>query len=187
MLYYPYFLPVIDIARHAGSVIMESYATNVEVFTKQDHSPVTVADRAANSLIVKKLHELTNELGLKEKVIFTGFVDDNEVWTLFNICEMSIYNYSPMSGSTHALGFAIQHNKPVILSDLEIFKEVLGEGALFVEPDNVTQLENAILELSNNPNLQEKLCTDYEAIKNKFSWNKAASHHLKLYDELIRS
>lgn len=50
------------IARRAGDLIMEHYARGVEVKTKSDASPVTVADQEANDLIVEALQSLTPEI-----------------------------------------------------------------------------------------------------------------------------
>ncbi len=49
---------VIKIAREAGKRILEFYATEVEVITKEDDSPLTMADLAAHHLIVDALKEM---------------------------------------------------------------------------------------------------------------------------------
>ncbi|MBT6177134.1 MAG: 3'(2'),5'-bisphosphate nucleotidase CysQ [Deltaproteobacteria bacterium] len=47
----------IELARAAGAIIMNHYAQGTEVEIKGDDSPVTVADKDANELIVKGLRE----------------------------------------------------------------------------------------------------------------------------------
>lgn len=51
--------PVADIARRAGNAILDIYATDFEVETKDDDSPLTRADMAAHECIVQGLGELT--------------------------------------------------------------------------------------------------------------------------------
>ena len=46
---------VLDISKEAGAVIMEVYQTAFEVELKDDRSPVTLADKLANSLILERL------------------------------------------------------------------------------------------------------------------------------------
>ena len=48
---------VIEIARDAGQVVNRNYeaARAVEVVTKEDGSPLTIADRESNALIVERL------------------------------------------------------------------------------------------------------------------------------------
>ena len=132
----------------------------------------------------KNLHELSQSL--KNQIVFTGFVDDDEVQVLFEMCEMALYLYQPMSGSTYALTFAIQHRKPVIVTNLDIFYEMLGkEQAEFVETDNDDQLTNAILKLSNNENLRIEFSEKMDKVAKKFSWEKMASKHIKVYEKII--
>ena len=51
-----------DIARQAGRVVMEVYATEFEIRAKGDASPVTVADQRAETLIVAALQALTPDI-----------------------------------------------------------------------------------------------------------------------------
>ncbi len=48
---------LVEIAKQAGQAIMEVYAHDFEVFTKDDKSPLTEADQKANDIIVKALAE----------------------------------------------------------------------------------------------------------------------------------
>ena len=50
---------IVDIARQAGEQILAVYATDFEVQTKADTSPLTAADLAAHDTIVAGLRELT--------------------------------------------------------------------------------------------------------------------------------
>jgi 3'(2'), 5'-bisphosphate nucleotidase len=52
---------VIQITRHAGAAIMEVYDSNEhEVEFKDDDSPLTRADKAANDLIIKELEKISD-------------------------------------------------------------------------------------------------------------------------------
>jgi hypothetical protein len=53
---------LLDIVRDAGRCVMEVYATDFEVTDKSDQSPVTLADRKADDLIVARLEALTPDL-----------------------------------------------------------------------------------------------------------------------------
>ncbi len=53
---------VIAIARQAGAAIMEIYAAGFEVAQKDDASPLTAADLAANRIIVEGLERLTPDV-----------------------------------------------------------------------------------------------------------------------------
>lgn len=53
---------VIKIALAAGELILKHYHSDLNIEFKADHSPVTIADQEANTLIVQALTSLTPEL-----------------------------------------------------------------------------------------------------------------------------
>ncbi len=53
---------ICHLARQAGQLIMEHYQQPIMVEKKSDHSPVTLADKEANDLIVKALRNITPHL-----------------------------------------------------------------------------------------------------------------------------
>ncbi len=55
---------LIDLARRAGEEIMDVYAQDFEVVTKDDESPLTAADRASHAVLSQGLAELTPEIPL---------------------------------------------------------------------------------------------------------------------------
>ena len=54
--------PVCAIARQAGAAILPYYRTDLDIDRKDDHSPVTAADRAADAAIVPALEALTPDI-----------------------------------------------------------------------------------------------------------------------------
>lgn len=67
------------ITRQAGEVIMTHYHDTLQVELKTDSSPVTIADREANDLIVAALKELTPDIPIIAEESVTG---DEEPQTL---------------------------------------------------------------------------------------------------------
>ncbi|MFM7396177.1 MAG: 3'(2'),5'-bisphosphate nucleotidase CysQ [Gammaproteobacteria bacterium] len=55
---------IVNLARDAGRVITEIYATDFAVSTKSDASPVTLADQRAEALILAGLKRLTPEIAI---------------------------------------------------------------------------------------------------------------------------
>ncbi len=58
---------VIEIAKSAGREIMKIYDTDFEVALKQDNSPLTIADKEANRIIVTNLKKLSDYPILSEE------------------------------------------------------------------------------------------------------------------------
>lgn len=53
---------LIQIACRAGDKIMEIYHTDFDIYTKEDKSPVTEADKIANAMIESRLDEMTPKI-----------------------------------------------------------------------------------------------------------------------------
>ncbi len=64
--------PVLELARQAGAVILEHYRPDVAAEIKPDGSPVTVADRAAEAIILAGLAALTPEVPVIAEEAFAG-------------------------------------------------------------------------------------------------------------------
>ncbi|MBF6057934.1 3'(2'),5'-bisphosphate nucleotidase CysQ [Thiomicrorhabdus heinhorstiae] len=60
---------IVDIAKQAGEVIMEVYKKDFEVEFKADESPLTEADKAANTVIEKALNELDRKNGTQVPIL----------------------------------------------------------------------------------------------------------------------
>jgi 3'(2'), 5'-bisphosphate nucleotidase len=85
MLHLERLLPeIVALADRAGAVILEHYHGDVVVRAKADASPVTVADEAAEAVILARLAELTPEIPVvAEETVAAGHVpdlDDGPFW-----------------------------------------------------------------------------------------------------------
>ena len=88
---------LIDIARRAGAEIMEVYATDFDVETKSDSSPVTEADLRAHAVIAAGLKELTPDIPiLSEESEPPGF-DVRRTWSRYWLVD-------PLDGTKEFVG-----------------------------------------------------------------------------------
>ena len=72
--------PVIQIAYQAGKVIMEVYDAGFEVEEKPDHTPITEADTAANTLIESSLKALTPHLPILTEEVKPTPYSERKKW-----------------------------------------------------------------------------------------------------------
>jgi glycosyltransferase involved in cell wall biosynthesis len=63
---------------------------------------------------------------------------------------------------------------PAIVSDLPVFREVLGDGALYVPPGDVDALAGALLALASDPGLRARLLDAGRARIAPLSWAETA-------------
>ena len=68
---------LIPVARNAGALIMDIYASDFEVHGKEDASPVTAADQRAEVLILESLARLTPDIPvIAEEAVAAGEIPD---------------------------------------------------------------------------------------------------------------
>lgn len=137
-----------------------------------------VEDRNYYSRLTRQI----GKLGLKQNVIFTGFLSQKRLQAL---ARANIF-LAPSLHETFGLVVleAMALGKPVIASDCEGFKCILEhtKTGLLVEPGNPVEMANAILTLLEKPELGKRLSNNaYYEVK-KYDWKAI----IRTYEELYR-
>lgn len=120
-----------------------------------------------------------NETGLSDRVIVAGFLTDEELAWCYENAQMLLF-CSIYEGFGLPPLEAMQHNLPVIASNVTSIPEVVGDAALLVNPYSVEEIADGIMELlTNNEKRQELIRKGQERIK-LFSWEKTAEETLRI-------
>ena len=78
---------------------------------------------------------------------------------------------------------AMAHGTPVVSSNVSALPEVLGEAALYVNPENVFDISRGIRQLLLDDKLRHWLAEQGRAQVKKFSWEKSVARVLAVYGE----
>lgn len=70
---------------------------------------------------------------------------------------------------------------PIALSDIECFKEVAGNAALYFDPDNISDIEDKISKLIYDKPLRKEYISKGETREKLFSWESCAQKHYQIY------
>jgi len=134
----------------------------------------------------KKLVDMAYSLGIKNKVIFTGYVSDDRLDELFRQAEIVVIPYLYSASASGPLSLAIQHGKPIIATATEFFAEELcnGEAALLVPRGKPEDLAKAIKLLITNEDLKNRLIERTGLIAKEKSWKKVAQKTFELYQKI---
>lgn len=134
----------------------------------------------------KQLEQKINELEIKSSVIVTGYVTYDELEKLYNKCLLVTYPSIYEGFGLPALE-ALSRKKAVLLSDIDVFKETVGnENALFCNPYSVEDISEKLIDLIQNENLRDRIIEKgYEKSK-EFSWDNCAKETWMVYEELLR-
>jgi len=80
---------------------------------------------------------------------------------------------------------AMAHGTPVVSSNVSALPEVLGEAALYVNPENVFDISRGIRQLLLDDKLRRWLAEQGRAQVAKFSWEKSVARVLAVYRETV--
>lgn len=120
-----------------------------------------------------------NELGLTDKVIFTGYLPDEEVVVLLNLASVSVLP-SLMEGFGLPALEAAACGCPVIATRESPLPALLGEGGLFFDPAKPDELESALVRALESETLRKKLAEAGKAAADKLTWDASAQQMLNL-------
>ncbi len=69
---------------------------------------------------------------------------------------------------------------PVVASNISVFREILGNSALLVNPENFEEISEAIYKVLSNKQLRNELIKKGQENIKRFSWLKCARQTLKV-------
>ena len=126
-----------------------------------------------------EIFEEVNKLNLKDKVIFTDFITDDEVIVLYknawNFVMPSLYE-----GFGIPILEAMAYGCPVISSQKSSLPEIGGEACLYFDPLGKTDLIEKWYQLAQSTDLYNKLVKVGKERVQTFSWEKCAKETLEL-------
>jgi len=122
------------------------------------------------------------ELGLESKVVFTGFVDENDVPALMKGAKVFVLP-SFWEGFGIPVVEAMACSTPVVVSNAGSLPEIVGEGGIIINPYNPEEIARGIEKaIDNRDDLIKKGLKQAQ----KFSWQKCAEKTIKVLERIKR-
>jgi len=123
------------------------------------------------------------ELKLEQNVLFTDFVaEQKELERLYQMATAFVFP-SLYEGFGLPPLEAAARGVPVICSNRTSLPEVMGEAALFVDPENREAWSEAMLRIVRDEKLRSVLIKKGLVQVEKYSWKKAAKQTLEIYQK----
>lgn len=124
--------------------------------------------------------------GLSDSIVFTGFIEDSFLPTLYNAAEAFIYP-SLYEGFGLPPLEAMSCKTPVITSNLTSIPEVTSDAAILINPYSVNDLSSALITLLNNKSLKDSLGEKGYKRSLNFNWNNTAQKTLYAYKKILEA
>ena len=128
---------------------------------------------------------MVDNLGLKNELVLTGFVSDQDLLTLYAISSLFIFP-SLYEGFGLPPLEAMAAGLPVVSSNTSAMPEVLGEAALTFDPKQSFQATQAMLSILQNKELALGLRAKGRAQAAKFNWENTAQKTVQVYKQVLR-
>lgn len=127
---------------------------------------------------------LEEDLILRDKVIFTSYIQDNELPILYNLASLFVFP-SLYEGFGLPPLEAMACGCPTVVSNTAALPEICGDASFYVNPYDPNDIADGIIKVLNNKALKDILIKrGFERVK-LFSWKKSAEEHLRVIQEII--
>jgi glycosyltransferase involved in cell wall biosynthesis len=146
------------------------------IITHNNHNLILVGHQHSN----EELNKLIFDLNLTDKVFFTGFVPDEHVFPLIKASSLFIFP-SFYEGFGIPLLDAQSLGVPVASSEAASLPEVGKEGALYFDPNNITEMMRVMKNILENINTSKELIQKGFINRSNYSWRKTAQLTLDNY------
>lgn len=147
----------------------------------------TGASDPTNVGYLATIQALIAELGLQDRIHWTGYVPNEEVSASFLAADLCVLPFregvSLLHGTLHA---ALVHGVPIVSTQPGIPLPELdhGENIFLVPPEDPQALSSAIRQLASDPDALRRLGSGAKALSEQFQWRTIAADTLKLYRSL---
>ena len=163
----------------------------IEAFKKisdQYKDTMLIIAGSGNKAEEKRLRNLVVSLAIKDKVIFTGWVNYSDAPYLHAASDVFVHP-SLLEGTPLVILEAMATGKPVIATNIAGVPDMITDGidGFLVEEKNVGQIVEKLSVLLDDEVLCRKIGENArKKVEEKFSWDTIAEQILGVYGEVIR-
>ena len=174
----PFVLTVGDLQprkNHAG--LLQAFDAVMREYPRLPHQLVFVGKETWYS---KELHRLVRDSGMRERVHFTGFVEDADLLLFYGACDLFVFP-SFYEGFGLPILEAMACGRAVASSRTTAMPEVADAAGILFNPHSVEEMARAIRDVLLDSQLRgrlERLGAHRAAL---FSWERAADRTLDVY------
>jgi glycosyltransferase involved in cell wall biosynthesis len=163
----------------------KNYARLIQAFARLPDQGVHLVMAGGKGWLSDKIFSEVERLHLRERVIFPGFVADDDLPALYSAARLLAYP-SLYEGFGLPMLEAMACGTPVVASTASCLPEVAGDAARLVSPTDVEALGAALDQVLTDEALRRDLVEKGQARAGKFSWQNSAGQLLAIYRELVQ-
>jgi glycosyltransferase involved in cell wall biosynthesis len=132
----------------------------------------------------KTIKSKVHELGVSNKVIFTGYLADEDLVILLNLATVLVLP-SLIEGFGLPAVEAAACGCPVIATTASPLSNLLGAGALYIDPKNLQELESVLSRVLTSEDLREQMRREGLAAAGRLTWDAAARQMINVMQKVV--
>lgn len=132
------------------------------------------------------LFKLVKDLKLSRKVVFTGYVEEDDLPRLYNAASLFVFP-SLYEGFGLPPLEALACGTPVISSNTSSMPEVIGRAGILLPPEDLEAWRRQIYRVLTNKSLRQTMAEQGFSQAKKFSWETTALQTIKIYEQVKRT
>ncbi len=122
-----------------------------------------------------------NSSNFKHRIAILPFVNEEDLVSLYNAADLVLYP-SLYEGCGFPVLESMACGTPVIAANVTSIPEVAGDAAILIDPLNITEITDALVELSTDDNLRQTLIKKGDKQALEFSWQRTAQENFNIYN-----
>jgi len=174
----PFVLTVGDLQprkNHLG--LLQAFEDMLRAEPKLQHDLVFVGKETWYS---RELHRAVERSTLRDRVHFTGFVEDADLLQFYGACDLFVFP-SFYEGFGLPILEAMACGRAVACSRLTAMPEVADAAGILFDPGSKTEIASAMLDILRDPELRARLERLGLQRASAFTWEKSAARTLEVY------
>lgn len=146
--------------------------------------PLVLAGKKISDSHSLELETEVERLGLKDRVIFTGRLEDDELPIFYRAATLFLF-------PSHYEGFglpaveAMASGTPVVASTGGSLPEVVGDAGMIVPPEDVEGFAAAIHRIYSDANFRDELVAKGHSRAAEFTWEATARQTAQVYERAV--
>ena len=139
-----------------------------------------------SSSMMFRLQELAGRLGIADRVIFTGSIDNNKKADIYRAADLFVFP-SKMEGFGLAVVEAMAEGVPAVVSDAGSLPELIRDGETgFIRPLSGSGFADAIRTLLTDGNFRNRLGQAAKAdVESRFTWKSCAEQTIDAFQKIV--
>jgi glycosyltransferase involved in cell wall biosynthesis len=138
---------------------------------------------------LQRLKKMSYHYGIEKDVIFLGSVPHEDMPIYYNLADIFVFPTLTREGFPLVVAEAMACRKPVIASRIGGIPTAIEnyKDGILIEPGNLGELEEKILEVLSNESLSKKLGENArKKVLEKFSLDRMVDDTIKVYEEVTK-